>query len=264
MKPHQSHRYTKHPKSTVCFNCGRDGHIASQCDDKTQNRMEICWTCGKDDHIRNSKRCPGNPHPENWFCSFCKTQGISTELCGCNDVKTRKLFSTRVSKGNQPGTSGIRKESTTKHEVPVKRQKMQRFPERYPSMVVKVHNPRKRIPSSDWLWAIKVEIDGNNYIAQISQSKTSFINPERVQMKKMSDIPTTIANKTRNICYTRDTTIATPVVLGEDAVIIFGLRAFVDEDQTLPYFQEEYPESDSDEETIRKKPHPNRRLEADN
>lgn len=265
MKPHQSNRsYAKRPRTNVCYNCGQEGHIASQCNGETQDRMQICWTCGQDDHIRTSRKCPGNPAPENWFCSFCKTQGISTELCDCNDVSTSKLRSTRAVKRNRncwPNKSG--NETLMKPEILEKsNEKTLQNKLNFSRLVIKVNTPKIRMPSYEWLWAIKVGIDGNNYIAQISPGRKSFINPERVQTDKIVDIPTTIFNRTKKICYTRDTTIPTPVVLGEDAVIIFGIRAFIEEDQTLPFAAEENPESESDQETI-KKPHPNRRLESD-
>lgn len=129
-------------------------------------------------------------------------------------------------------------------------------------IVVTLDTPRTKIPVYDWLWAVKVKIGVNNYLAQISPGKKSFINPERVQIDEINNVPTTILNTTKNICYIRDTTIATPVVLGEDAVTTFALSAFIGDMQTLPYTNNEYSESDSDEVTYEQKPHPNRRLEV--
>lgn len=254
MKPQQAENFQR--SSSGCYNCGKHGHRAVQCNDKTKNRMQICWTCGQNDHIRTSERCPGNPNPKNWFCSYCKTKGISTELCKCNNVRTRVTM-----KRNQAKTS--EKEIKKEWETPAKKQKTHPELSSKPGdtqLIVKINNSRMTIPSYDWLWAIKVQIGGNSYIAQISPGRNSFINPERVPINSVIDVPTTIYNITRNIYYTRDTTIPTPVVLGDEAIIIFGISAFIEDEQTLPFAALKGPENNSDEESI-KKPHPNRRLE---
>lgn len=260
MKPHHANT-NQRTRTNACYNCGQSGHIARACTDETRNRMQICWTCGQDDHIRTSRKCPGNPDPENWFCSFCKTRGISTKLCDCNSVNTTRLRLTRTIERNQ--TSESEEETLVNSETPVKKQKTQheRDTPNY-SRMIKGDSPRVRNPIYDWLWAVKVEIDENTYVARITPGRGSFINPERVQIDRAISVPTTIFNRTQNICYTRDTTIATPVTLGTDAITSFGLRAFIGDEQTLPYGKKQPPEGDSDQETNRKT-HPNRRLQVE-
>lgn len=256
MKPYQQKAFQKNrPKATICYNCGKSGHIVSQCQEDEQSRMDICWTCGSREHIRTSRACPGNQKPENWFCSFCRTKGVTTRSCTCNEVGTTKHQPKKPTKRKLPNQ--FEKEVHEIEAVLTKKRKSEETqsgteakpkPDRS-RIVVKVNTQRRNNLTSERIWAVKVGINGNNFMAQIAPGGRSFINPERVHVERTTNVPTRIYNRTRNICYNLDTTIATPVVLGEDAISIFGLEAFVGGEQVLPYSPDKKRKSDTENES---------------
>lgn len=73
----------------ACYKCGQSGHLGPQCLHPRPHRIRICWTCKKTGHTRFEKeKCAG---PTGFFCSYCLTDDITTEACGCNVVRTHNL-----------------------------------------------------------------------------------------------------------------------------------------------------------------------------
>lgn len=196
----------------TCYNCGRTGHVLDQCPEKNKFRMEICWTCGDPNHIRTSPECPGNPVPENWFCSYCMTKGISTGRCPCNKVTPKfntTKFSTernsqKRSKEEDPQTSKVvKREERNNNDPELKNPEVcdeeyhaednaeASIPTPSVSSVVSKKQSPGEVENSDsedgssesdssveWEWAVKMKVYNTKHVAIVCPKlMTSTINP---------------------------------------------------------------------------------------